>query len=80
MEDSRTPDIGSALPETAFDENSPAEAPPLRVNSQGNDTATPASASGQQTNDRAQRRDEATATSEAPREASADSDKDQSPR
>lgn len=48
--------------------------------SQGNDNATPASASGQQTNDRAQRRDEATATSEAPREASADSDKDQSPR
>lgn len=44
-------------------------------------------AKGQQTDDRArldaapaQRRDEATATSEAPREASADSDKDQSTR
>ncbi|MDI4637262.1 MULTISPECIES: polyphosphate kinase 1 [Halomonadaceae] len=32
MEDSRTPDTGSALPEAPFDENGPAEAPPLRVN------------------------------------------------
>ena len=44
------------------------------------ENAPPASATGQQTNDRAQGHDEATAAAEAPREASADSDKDQSPR
>jgi sec-independent protein translocase protein TatB len=42
--------------------------------------AKPGRASGQQTNDRAQRHGEAKATSEAPRETPADSDKDQSPR
>lgn len=42
--------------------------------------AKPGRASGQQTNDRAQRHGEAKANSEAPRETPADSDKDQSPR
>ncbi|MAX33000.1 MAG: twin-arginine translocase subunit TatB [Halomonadaceae bacterium] len=63
-------DAGHASPGNAHDnrQESPQE------------NAPPASATGQQTNDRAQGHDEATAAAEAPREASADSDKDQSPR